>query len=175
MISLAKAFPQFLSSDAPLRIRDWKAFAAHPKWQDFLVAADQENAWPSLAAELRSIAAICSVVLAPLPAALASSAPLLKLNFSNFNGHRAEIESHLNRGGSLPLLCMEGAAPEKLLVFSLLLALALEYRGPVFLAVPQASNAGFPCVELGQISGQGSWLEWTRQKVLVQSPPRSFP
>jgi hypothetical protein len=172
MNSLDKVFPTYFLGE-PLRICAWKKFTQHG-WIEVLEELNNKNSWDYYLKQIQSLSKISGLSILTLNDTLKSQAPLFVLNFSELFKNKNYLEEILNTDHALPVLSLPSEPIKKMLCTVYLLGLALEYRGPLFIACDENQKGDLPHTPIS--AAKNTITEnWNTKFVYSNTFPKDLP
>lgn len=162
MNSLAELFPELFASDIPPRIKSWTNFC-NGEWLVIIQTLKVKNLWTSFKEELIEVSKRSGITLRNLPEELTSLAPGLEIRFETIADTHHNLTKELKNGLALPIFYSNDLNNDTLIGLSVLLALSLQYRGPLFIEIDK-----------GKIKNLRHWPEplWSQERILRNTRPR---
>ncbi|MBP7844764.1 MAG: hypothetical protein KA116_08110 [Proteobacteria bacterium] len=164
MNSLAEIFPELFAHDTPPRLKNWSTFCSGD-WLVVIQTLKVKNLWTSVKEQLIEASKRSGIQLRKIPEELIPLAPGLEIRFETISDTHQNLFKELKNTLSLPVFFSNDLDDDTLIGLSILLALSLQYRGPLFLELDKS-----------KINNLRHWPEplWTQERILRNTRPREL-
>jgi hypothetical protein len=162
MNSLAEIFPELFAHDTPPRLKNWSAFCSGD-WLVVIQTLKVKNLWTPLKEQLIEVSKRSGITLRKLPEELIPLAPGLEIRFETISDTQQNLVKELKNSLALPILFSNDLDNDTTIGLGVLLALSLQYRGPLFIELDKS-----------KIKKLRHWPEplWTQERILRNTRPR---